>query len=123
MLPASIKASSTIIDGIQAPNPPMEYSSNGSSDWKGFDIDIMKALASRLGISHVQFQNQAFVQLLPSLTTHRADVVISAITDKKARQGVASFIDYFTTGAALFTSKANFPKASSFAALCGQRWR
>jgi polar amino acid transport system substrate-binding protein len=120
LLPASIKQSNTLIDGIQAPNPPMEYSQNGSSNWEGFDIDIVKAIAAKLGITTVTFDNQAFVQLLPSLTTNRVQIVASGLSDLKSREGVANFIDYFKTGAQLFTSAANYPKASSWASLCGQ---
>jgi polar amino acid transport system substrate-binding protein len=120
LLPASIKASNTLIDGIQAPNPPMEYSKNGSNNWVGFDIDIVKAIAAKLGITDVTFDNQAFVQLLPSLTTNRVQIVASGLSDLKTREGIANFIDYFKTGAQLFTSAANYSKASSWAKLCGQ---
>jgi len=121
LLPASIKSSNTIIDGIQAPNPPMEYSPTGSTThWEGFDIDIVKAIAAKLGITKVTNDNQAFVQLIPSLETGRVQIVASGLSDLKTREGVANFIDYFKTGAQLFTSAADYPKASSWSALCGQ---
>lgn len=120
LLPASIRSTNTIVDGIQAPNPPMEFSPNGSSThWEGFDIDVVDAISAKLGLK-VTFDNQAFVQLIPSLETGRVQVVASGLSDLKTREGVANFIDYFKTGAQLFTSAADFPKASSWAALCGQ---
>lgn len=119
LLPANIKKSGVLIDGIQAPNPPMEYSKNGSSHWIGFDIDVVDAIAVKLGLK-VTYDNQAFTQLIPSLETNRVQIVASGLSDLKTRESVANFIDYFKTGAQLFTSKANFPKASNWAALCGQ---
>jgi len=46
----------------------MEYSKNGSSHWIGFDIDVVDAIAVKLGLK-VTYDNQAFTQLIPSLET------------------------------------------------------
>jgi len=119
MLPKAIQQSGKIIDIINSPYAPMEFSPPGSSNFTGFDIDMARAVARKLGVS-LQLENVQFPQVIPSITTHRGDMAWTAVLDLKKRHGALSFIDYFKTGAQLYTSAANRSKYRAVSDLCGQ---
>lgn len=118
-LPASIKQGGSITVGINAIFAPMEFTDPGSSALKGFDVDFANAIGKTLGVT-MKFQNQQFDQLIPSLTTHRVDMVLSGITDNKEREKTLDFIDYFTTGTQAYVLASKAGTIKSLADLCGQ---
>ncbi len=118
LLPADIKAKGVLVDGVNLPNPPMEFTDPGSSTPKGLDIDLATALATRLGLS-VKFDNVQFDQLLPGLATKRDDIILSALSDTAERQKLADWVDYFNSGDRFFVQAANAGKYPDYASLCG----
>jgi polar amino acid transport system substrate-binding protein len=108
-----------IVDIINLPYPPMEFSNPGSSTAMGFDIDMAKAIAQKLGDS-ISFSNVLFEQIIPSVKTHRGDFAWTAVFDLKAREKTLNFIDYFKTGAQLYTSTAHAGEYKTIKSLCGQ---
>ena len=108
-----------VVDIINLPYPPMEFSKPGSSKTIGFDIDMATAIARKLGDS-ISFSNVLFEQIIPSVKTHRGDFAWTAVFDLKARQKTLSFIDYFKTGSQFYTSAANAGKYKAIKDLCGQ---
>jgi polar amino acid transport system substrate-binding protein len=86
----------------------------------GFDIDLGKAIARRLGLKD-RWTKSAFGQLQSSLQTRRGDVILSGMSDNVKRQASMDFIDYVTTGPILFTlnSKASAFKTSTD--FCGKK--
>ena len=119
MLPKSVQQSGKIVDIVNLPYPPMEYSNPGSSTFIGFDIDMATAIAKKFGVK-ITFENVQFPQIIPSVRTHRGDFAWTAVFDLKAREKTLNFIDYFKTGSQLFTSAANASKYKSIKDLCGQ---
>ena len=119
LLPPAMIAKGVIIDGVNLPNPPMEFTDAGASTPKGLDIDLATALARRLGLT-VKSDNVQFDQLLPGLATQRDDMILSALSDTAERQKVATWIDYFNSGDRFFVSAANAAKYPDQKSLCGQ---
>ncbi len=119
LLPASIKSAGTLNDGVNLPNPPLEYQNNGAGAYTGFDIDLAAALAAKLGLK-VHYDNLAFTALLTSLDSGRVDIVLSGLFDTAKRQAKYNILDYLNTGSQIFTTTANAAKAPSLASLCGQ---
>jgi polar amino acid transport system substrate-binding protein len=119
LVPAAIRTAGVIRDGVNLPNPPMEYQVNGSGALTGFDIQLAQALAAKLGLK-VTFDNLAFTALLTSLDSGRVDIVFSSLFDTAARQAKYNILDDLNTGAQIFTTPANAAKAPSVASLCGQ---
>ena len=103
-LPAAIMAKKQITVGINGIFPPMEFKTPGSDDLTGFDVDLTLAIGQTLGVKIV-FDDQKFDQLLPSVTTGRVDFVISGLSDTAARRKTFDFIDYFTSGTQVYTTK------------------
>jgi polar amino acid transport system substrate-binding protein len=119
LLPSSITKSGVLTDGVNLPNPPLEYQVNGTGAYTGFDIELAGALAAKLGLK-LQPLNLAFTALLTSLDSGRVDIVLSGLFDTTARQAKYNIINYLNTGAQIFTTPAHASKAPTLASLCGQ---
>ncbi|WP_328396578.1 ABC transporter substrate-binding protein [Streptomyces sp. NBC_00390] len=128
-LPKKYQDSGKIKVGTDAAYAPMEYEEGGKI--VGIDPDIAAALGKELGVEFV-FTSGTFDGLISSLNTGRQDVVMSAMSDTKARQeglddkgkktgeGV-DFVDYFNSGVSLLVKKGNPQKITSLDDLCGKK--
>ncbi len=101
-LPASIKEANKIRMLVDAVYPPMEYFDPDTGKLTGLDVDLGEEIGKRLGVE-VEFINAKFAQLIPSLETGRADLIISSMGDTKERQETLDFIDYLKIGGQFYT--------------------
>lgn len=81
--------------------PPFEYLEHG--ELKGFDIELAKLIAKKLGKEAV-FDNMQFSSILPALTSGQVDAAISTLTITEARKKNIDFTNpyYFEGMAAVF---------------------
>ncbi|MCC6312714.1 MAG: transporter substrate-binding domain-containing protein [Thermomicrobiales bacterium] len=119
LLPDKVRDSGKLNIAISLAYPPMEYSDPGSTDLKGADIDLAREVATRLGLEPV-FQNMEFAQLIPSVTTGRADLIWTAMLDLAKRHDKLSFLDYFKTGDQFFAPIEFADKFKTISDLCGE---
>jgi polar amino acid transport system substrate-binding protein len=105
-LPERIRQSGAVRIAVNAIYPPMEYKDPATGKLIGLDIDIGEALAKKLGI-RLEWQESTFEQLIPSLQTGRADMVLSGLSDLPARRETLDFIDYMKTGGHFYTLAAS----------------
>jgi len=96
---------------------PMEYTEDGVR--KGFDIDIMNALATAMGKT-VQWTDIDFKGLVPGLIADRFDVAISAIYITPERAKVVDLTDSYFAGGLVGLVKADSP-VKSIADLNGKK--
>jgi polar amino acid transport system substrate-binding protein len=127
-LPKDIQSAGVIKVGTDATYAPMEYTEGGKI--VGIDPDIAAALGKQLGVKF-EFVSGTFDGLITSLNTGRQDVVMSAMSDTKARQqglddsgkkigtGV-DFVDYFESGVSLLVKKGNPQNIKTIADVCGK---
>ena len=92
---------SFVADGVfsvcQDPTfPPMEFASETDGSPVGVDVDIVKALAERWGVSESTVVMD-FNGLLPSLSAERCDAVVSGATLTAERQKTFDGIGYLNT--------------------------
>lgn len=118
-LPDAVRVAGKLNFAISLAYPPMEYNDAGSTELKGFDIDLAKAVAERLGLT-AEFQNVEFPQLIPQVVTGRSDMIITAFSDKVERQTQLDFIDYFKTGNVFYSSTDHQSEIKTEADLCGK---
>ena len=118
-VPEAVRAAGKLNVTISLAYPPMEYSEAGSTELKGFDIDLAKAIAERLGLA-AEFQNVEFPQLIPQVVTGRSDLIMTAFSDKVERQTQLDFIDYFKTGNVFYSSVDHQAEIKTEADLCGK---
>ncbi|MCX4819317.1 ABC transporter substrate-binding protein [Streptomyces sp. NBC_01142] len=128
-LPKKYQDAGVIKVGTDAAYAPMEYEEGGKI--VGIDPDIAAALGKELGVEFT-FTSGTFDGLISSLNTGRQDLVMSAMSDTKARQeglddkgkktgkGV-DFVDYFNSGVSLLVKKGNPNKIDSLDDLCGKK--
>jgi polar amino acid transport system substrate-binding protein len=118
MVPASYKSKGRVDVGSDVSYAPVEYFDENEKAI-GIDPDLGAALGQKLGLKFV-FHNATFDGLIPAVTSKRYDVVMSAMSDTKERQGSLDFVDYFNAGTSILVKKGNPDKINSLADLCGK---
>lgn len=118
-LPARIKDAGKLVIATMPNYPPITYKDPATNVLQGFDIELGEAIGKELGLK-VEWQEIAFAQMLPSLQTGRVDLAMAGMSDKKARQETADFVDYMKSGAQFYTSKALAGEIKSVDDLCGK---
>ncbi|MDK6028844.1 basic amino acid ABC transporter substrate-binding protein [Ignisphaera sp. 4213-co] len=87
--------------------PPFEYVDEKTGEVVGIDIDLIKAIANRLGYK-VQIVSMDFDGLIPALEQGQVDVVISGMTITEERAKRVDFsIPYWKADQAIIVSKGS----------------
>ncbi|MGU3435001.1 ABC transporter substrate-binding protein [Actinomycetes bacterium M1A6_2h] len=119
-LPADIRDAGVVRVATDVPYAPFEmFESDGSSEIVGLDYDLGQALANTLGVPF-EFGQQAFDGIIPAIQAGKFDIVMSAMTDTKERQGVLDFVDYSVSGSGILVSKGNPHGITTLTDLCGR---
>ncbi|MCW8469055.1 ABC transporter substrate-binding protein [Fluoribacter gormanii] len=86
---------------VAAEYPPFEYNDHG--EIKGFDIDLARLIAKKLG-KEAFFDTMQFSSILPALSSGQVDAAISTITITDQRKKNFDFTEpyYFESMAAVF---------------------
>ncbi|MEU3465169.1 ABC transporter substrate-binding protein [Streptomyces sp. NPDC006733] len=128
-LPKAIQDAGVITVGTDATYAPMELKEGGTI--VGVDPDVAAALGKQLGVTF-KFTSGTFDGLLAAMQTGRYNLVMSSVSDTKARQeglddkgqktgkGV-DFVDYFTASTGILVKKGNPAHITSVDDLCGKK--
>jgi len=93
--------------GSDVAYPPFEYTNQTTGEYEGFDIDLAKELAKRLGLE-LEVVNTAWDGIIPGLLAHKYDVIISAMTITEERAKQVSFSDpYFEAKQVILAKKGS----------------
>lgn len=99
------KKSDKLVVGVSAEYPPFEYKEG--ADYKGIDIEIAKLVAEQLGLE-LQLQDMEFDSLIPSLTSNKIDMAISAITITPERLSQIDFSEpYYQSNQTILVKKGS----------------
>ena len=63
----------------------------------GFDVDLMNAVASTLGLT-AEYREADFAKIIPSIQGGTYNVGMSSFTDNKEREKQVDFVTYFSAG-------------------------
>jgi polar amino acid transport system substrate-binding protein len=118
-LPERIKSAGKVIVANQPNYPPMEYKDPATNTLTGVDIDLGLALAKQLGTT-VEWAEIGFEQMIPSLTTGRADLIHSGMSDLPKRRDTLDFVDYMRSGAQFYVSFARKDEFKTLTDFCGK---
>lgn len=92
----TIRERGRIIVGTSADYPPYE-SIDAEGNFVGFDMDLMRAIAEKLGVE-VEFQDMPFDSLIAAVQAGKIDVVIAAMQSTPERDATVDFsMDYRPT--------------------------
>jgi polar amino acid transport system substrate-binding protein len=119
-LPESIASKGELRNLVNTPNPPMEFAEKAGGAVTGFDVELADALGKQLGIPMKTSQTPDFSSLIPGIQSGRTDIVLSGLSDRKERQKLVSFVDYFKTGNQFLIRQSDAAKFKTNADLCGQ---
>lgn len=118
-LPDRIKTAGKIVIATQPNYAPIVYKDPATNTMAGFDYELGEAIAKELGVK-AEWQDTAFAQMLPSLTTGRVDMVMAGMSDLPARRETVDFVDYMVSGAQFYTVTAFKDSVKSVEDLCGK---
>lgn len=99
--------------------PPFEFKDPTSNELVGFDIDLVNALAAKMG-TKVNWIESKWEQLVPSIETKRADAIVG-IADSPERRDNMSFLDYAYDNSVFFVLRASATQYPSMESVCGKR--
>ncbi len=128
--PTSNPATSTIVSpthlltpgvltvGSDTTYPPQEYIDSTTHKAAGFDVDLITAIAQRMGLQ-AKIVPTKFNTIIDDLVAKRFDVVISAVTITPDRQKNVDFVPYLNAGESLLVQKGNPKNIKSTDDLCG----
>lgn len=117
--PTDLITPGTLTVGSDTTYPPQEYIDNTTNKAAGFDVDLITAIAQRMGLK-ADIVTAKFDTIIDDLANKRYDVVISAITINAARQKKADFVPYFNAGESLLVQNGNPKNIKGLSDLCGQ---
>jgi len=106
----TVQRTKTLRVGTITGNPPFE-SLNKSGDLEGFDIDMIKAVAAKMG-AKIEIVKTDVAGRVTVLQTGKADVVVGSFTDTPDREKVVSFTGPINYEYVALVAKADSPLAS-----------
>ncbi|BBY89500.1 ABC transporter substrate-binding protein [Mycolicibacterium murale] len=95
-MPEDIKSSGKLVVGVNIPYAPNEFKDE-SGKIVGFDVDLMNAIASTLGLT-AEYRESDFAKIIPSIQGGTFNVGMSSFTDTKEREQTVDFVTYFSAG-------------------------
>jgi polar amino acid transport system substrate-binding protein len=109
----------TLTVGSDTTYPPQEYIDTATNKAVGFDVDLITAVAQRMGLK-ANIVTTKFDTIIDDLANKRFDVVMSAVSVTPERQKKADFVTYFNAGESLLVQAGNPKNIKSVSDLCGQ---
>jgi polar amino acid transport system substrate-binding protein len=106
--------------GIYPSYPPLDMRDPVSGELMGFDIELSKRLAQKLG-AVFDLQETAFAQLLPSVQTGRIKLFFNGMNDTAPRRELIGFVDYLRSGTQFLVRAADAGAYPDETALCGRK--
>ena len=103
-----LKTPGKLLVGSDIPYAPFEFTDPGSDEVKGFDVDLVKAIAATFGVTDVTFQRESFDTIFSSTAQGRFDVAASSITITDERKQTVAFSDpYFEANQSVMVRAAD----------------
>ena len=106
-----------LVAGVDANNKPYSYIDNGKMT--GFDVELLRAVAAKLGLS-AEFRAQDFSGLLPSVANQQIDLAAGSISITKERLKMVDFSEGYLTGLLSVATLPGSPITSDPASVKGK---
>jgi polar amino acid transport system substrate-binding protein len=116
-LPEAIKKNGFMTLATDPTDPPLEFY-NDKNELVGSEVDLAAALGVVLGVE-IKLVPSKFDAIIPGIEAGRFDGSVSGFADRKERQKVVDFVDYFTTSRGYLIKKGAMPDAATRTDLCG----
>jgi polar amino acid transport system substrate-binding protein len=90
-VPAAIKSAGKIIIGTDSSYAPSEYLDTDGKTVIGFDVDLVNAVAGRLGLT-TDWQSAKFDAIIPGVGSGKYNIGVSSFTVNKEREAQATMV-------------------------------
>src|SRR6266478_9129235 len=117
--PSDLITPGTLTVGSDTTYPPFEYIDTATGQAKGFDVDLITAIAQRMGLQ-AKIVTTKFDTIIDDEAARRFDVVISAVSVTPDRQKKVDFVPYLSVGESLLVQAGNPLNIKNTADLCGK---
>lgn len=118
-LPSALKASGTLRVAASNRIPPLGFHDPATGRLTGFEVDLVDALAAKLGLRVAWAEMAGFPVMLLALQTGRVDAAVGAIADLSSRRTTVSFVDTMRSGAQIIVQTSRVGEFDRLEALCG----
>jgi polar amino acid transport system substrate-binding protein len=106
-VPAAIKSDGKILVGSDTTYAPSEYLGADGKTAEGFDVDLFKAVAAKLGLK-AEFQTANFGDIIAGVTdSGKYEIGVSSFTVNPERLEKATMVTYYSAGTHWATKKGN----------------
>ena len=92
--------------GTEPAFAPFEFQKEGSDEFTGFDMDLIRAIGTKLGYK-VEISSMGFDALIPALNSGNIDVAIAGMSITDERKKVVVFSDPYYIAVQIGTTGAN----------------
>lgn len=117
---STIKARGTLLVGLEGTYPPFNFVNTKTGQLDGFDVDVAKMIAQKLGVK-VQFVKTEWSAILAGLSAGKFDVIINQVGITPQREKTFDFsIPYVASSPQLILRKDEKAHYKSFADLKGK---
>lgn len=117
LVPDDIASAGKLTVGTDTTYAPVNFLAEDGKTIQGLDIDILDAVAARLGLT-VEYQSAPFDSIISGVDSGKYDMGASAFTVNPERMQVVTMVSYFTAGTQWATAAGN-PKGVSPDDACG----
>lgn len=118
MVPDSVKSTGKLLFGSDASYAPSEFIAEDGSTIVGFDVDLGKAIAAKLGLTG-EFQNATFDSIIVGVRNGRYNAGMSSFTINPERLKETNMVSYFNAGT-MWATQAGNPKGINPDDPCGK---
>ncbi|TLS38401.1 transporter substrate-binding domain-containing protein [Pseudalkalibacillus caeni] len=105
-----IKAEDEIVVAMGGRYPPFNYM-NKENELDGFDVDITKELAKRLGVEE-KIVSTEWDSIIAGLNGGKFDIILGSMAITDERQKKVDFVHYYTSGAAVILPEGSDIKSA-----------
>ncbi|HSU70936.1 MAG TPA: amino acid ABC transporter substrate-binding protein [Micrococcaceae bacterium] len=116
---SSVKSKGQIVFATEGTYKPFTFHENGSGPLTGYDVEIAKAVADKLGVK-AGFQETQFDGIFAGLDAKRFDAIANQISINPERSAKYDFSTPYTVSPSVIVTKANDNSITSFDSLKGK---
>jgi cystine transport system substrate-binding protein len=118
---ATVKARGTLRVALEGTYPPFNFKDQKSGQLAGYDVDVAKLVAARLGVKP-EFISSEWASILAGLSANRYDVIISQVGINPKREQAFDFsVPYIYSMPQLIVRKDDKANYTSLADLKGKK--
>lgn len=116
---ATVQRSGTLTVGTEGTYRPFSYHDGGSGALTGYDVEVIKAVAGKLGVK-AKFEETQWDAIFAGLEAKRFDVIANQVSITPERKAKYDFSTPYTYSTGVIVVKSDNKSITSFASLAGK---